>query len=103
MVHLEFDFSHRENNRFSEGLQEENFKQISKNCMLVLELLNQGKRLTVNGAVIDYGISSLPRRIKDLTDKLGIEIKRNVINKKYVEYYLENPTHNDNSRPHQQD
>lgn len=60
-----------ENN--SESLQhlEENEQYLSDQCMLVWKLLKCGIRLTVVSAITKYGISSLPRRIKDLRDRNG--------------------------------
>lgn len=82
------DFSHAENNSFSESLQEANLEAIGGQCLRVWDLLKEGKRLTVRDAVLFYGINSLPRRIKDIQDKLGVTIKREVIDKKYVEYFI---------------
>lgn len=78
----------RENNNFSQGILEANTEHLGGQCKKVLDLLNSGVKLTVRSAMIDYNISSLPRRIKDITDRLGIEIKRNLINGKYVEYFI---------------
>lgn len=88
MNQLSIDFTHKkENNSFSQSILDANRKEINSQCRKVFELLSQGKALTVNGAVKDYEISSLPRRIKDLKSK-GIPIKTRLINKKFVEYYL---------------
>jgi hypothetical protein len=62
----------RENNKESQKHLEENAKKFSQQCLMVLEMLNQGVRLTVKKAV-NNGISSLPRRIKDLRDRNGID------------------------------
>jgi hypothetical protein len=89
LVQSEIDFTARkENNSFSQSLLEANAEKISGNCKKVYELLLKGHRLTVNGVVRDYNISSLPRRIADIESKLGIKIKREVINGKFVQYYL---------------
>lgn len=60
-----------ENNPESQKHLEENAQGFSENCLKVLELLNQGKRLTTDNAP-KYGIRSLPRRIKDLRDRNGV-------------------------------
>lgn len=77
----------RENNRESEAILAANLPRISRQCELVLSLLKEGKRLTVRSAIVDYGISSLPRRILDLKQS-GFKIKSELIDKKYKEYYL---------------
>jgi hypothetical protein len=62
-----------ENNAESEKHLKENKTKFSQQCLRVLELLRQGKRLTTSNAP-GYGILSLPRRIKDLRDKNGIAV-----------------------------
>lgn len=63
----------QENNKESQAHLEKNEAKFSQQCLKVLELLHQGKRLTTGNAV-SYGIRSLPRRIKDLRDRNGITI-----------------------------
>lgn len=92
MIQTKIDFtpSRKENNSFSQMFLDANLFRIKGNNKKVWELLNNGHRLTVNGAVIDYGISSLPRRIKDIEEILEIKIGREVIGEtRFVEYYLE--------------
>jgi hypothetical protein len=60
-----------ENNLESQTNLDANKVKFSKQCLTVLELLRQGKRLTTLNAPT-YGIRSLPRRIKDLRDLNGI-------------------------------
>lgn len=60
-----------DNNPESEKHLSDNCKKFSQQCLKVLELLRQGKRLTTMNAP-GYGILSLPRRIKDLRDHNGI-------------------------------
>jgi len=62
----------RENNEASEQHLQENQKKFSKQCLKVLELLYQGKKLTTYSAP-GYGILSLPRRILDLKEN-GVDI-----------------------------
>lgn len=64
----------RENNRASEDFLNENRKDLSAKCELVLSLLKSGIRLTVKSALVTYGVSSLPRRILDLKEQ-GITIE----------------------------
>ena len=60
-----------ENNSESQKHLEQNEKKFTQQCLKVMQLLNQGVRLTVLTAPT-YGILSLPRRIKDLRDRNGI-------------------------------
>lgn len=62
----------RENNPESEQHLQENQKKFSRQCLKVLELLYQGKKLTTYSAP-GYGILSLPRRILDLKEN-GVKI-----------------------------
>ena len=62
-----------ENNAESERHLKENAKKFSQQCLKVLELLYQGKKLTTMSAP-SYGILSLPRRIKDLRDYNKVHI-----------------------------
>lgn len=61
-----------ENNPESQSHLTGNKEKFSAQCLKVLELLRQGKRLTTMSAP-GYGILSLPRRIKDLRDHNGVE------------------------------
>jgi len=60
-----------ENNSESLAHLEANEEHFSAQCLMVWKLLNQGVRLTVLSAIQEYGIASLPRRIKDLEDRNG--------------------------------
>jgi len=57
----------KENNPESQEYLDKNRKRLSNQCLKVLELLLQGKRLTTINAP-SYGILSLPRRLKDLRE-----------------------------------
>lgn len=63
----------QENNKESQKHLEENAPKFSQQCLKVMELLNQGHRLTVASAM-SHGISSLPRRILDLRERNGITL-----------------------------
>lgn len=69
----EIEIHQLENNPESQKHLHENHKKFSQQCLRVLELLRQGKRLTTINAP-SYGILSLPRRIKDLRDWHGVHI-----------------------------
>jgi len=62
-----------ENNPESQEHLDKNKKHFSKQCLKVLQLLLDGKRLTVKSAITHYEIWSLPRRILDLKEN-GINI-----------------------------
>lgn len=62
-----------ENNPESAEHLKQNRQHFSNQCLKVLEILNQGKRLTVANA-IGYGIMSLPRRIGDIKEG-GIKVE----------------------------
>lgn len=62
----------KENNRESQSHLEENYEKFSEQCKKVYAILKSGIRLTVKKAVTEYGINSLPRRLKDLKDKCGV-------------------------------
>jgi len=63
----------KENNPSSQAHFEKNKKHFSQQCKKVLQLLLDGKRLTVKSAITNYDIWSLPRRILDLREN-GINI-----------------------------
>jgi len=62
----------RENNPESEAHLTENLAVFSAQCQKVLDLMLRGAKLSVYGAMVSYGISSLPRRILDLK-QAGVE------------------------------
>jgi hypothetical protein len=77
MMQLALDFScHRdENNHDSRRHLEENRDKFSRQCALVYSLLKSGVRLTMKSAINEYGIGDIRRRIKDLKDISGVEVK----------------------------
>ena len=64
----------KENNSESKSHLEENKKHFSQQCKKVLQLLLDGKRLTVKSAMNHYGVWSLPRRCLDLKEN-GVSIE----------------------------
>ena len=78
----------RENNLESETILKNNETHLNNKCKQTLDLLQSGIKLTVWSALVDYGISSLPRRCKDLKEK-GYDIKSKIINSRYKEYFIE--------------
>jgi hypothetical protein len=88
MLQQEIDFVHtHENNNESQAILEANRTELNTQCKMVKAMLESGYRLTVRDAMINYGISSLPRRILDLKNQ-GVDIKSKLINGKYKEYYI---------------
>lgn len=73
MTESKLEIHELENNAESERHLKENAKKFSQQCLKVLELLYQGKKLTTMNAP-SYGILSLPRRIKDLRDYNKVHI-----------------------------
>jgi hypothetical protein len=87
-IQTEIDFTaRRENNPESQAILEANKDSINTQCKMIKAMLESGYRLTVRDAMINYGISSLPRRILDLKNH-GMEIKSKLINGKYKEYFI---------------
>ena len=64
----------RENNPISESHLEQFKEKFSKDCFEILKRLVAGESLTVEIAVVSKLTNSLPRRIKDLRDKCGVQI-----------------------------
>ena len=88
---------HHENNNQSQTFLEENKSHFSQQCLKVLELLRQGRRLTTINAPT-YGILSLPRRIKDLKDKNGVHVDERWIEVggiKVKEWFIEQKVENE--------
>lgn len=85
----------RENNSESEGYLNENKPRLARQCERVLDLLKNGKRLTVRSAMLEHGVSSLPRRILDLKES-GVKINHTWIMedgaRKYKEWFIEEET-----------
>src|ERR1700733_3303865 len=70
---MKLQIHERENNHESQTNLEKNKKHFSKQCLKVLQILLDGKRLTVKSAMNQYDVWSLPRRILDLREN-GINI-----------------------------
>lgn len=75
-----------ENNSHSQAILEANIDRFEGQCKTILKLLKEGGRLTVRDMVL-MGIGDPRRRIKDLRDN-GIEIKDELKEKRFKEYYL---------------
>jgi hypothetical protein len=89
MNQLTIDYSKRlENNLESQSILEANKDRINKQCRLVLDLLQVGYRLTVRDALIFWGIGDLRRRVKDLKDMHGIDIKTETQKGGFKTYFL---------------
>lgn len=57
---------HRENNLVSQENFEANEPRFRGQCKIVMDAFLRGEKLTVVGAMINYKIGDLRRRIKDL-------------------------------------
>lgn len=86
---LEFDFNVLvpQNNRQSEAILFDNEKIFKGQCKTLYDALKRGERLTTGGALINYRIGDLRRRIKDLRDA-GVEVKDKLIEGRFKEYFL---------------
>jgi hypothetical protein len=76
-----------ENNPFSQGQLESRREHLTNNCQRVLELLKSGHHLNTKEVLIQYDISSLPRRILDLKNS-GIKIEKYFDDKGNYRYKL---------------
>jgi hypothetical protein len=97
---LNIDFTHRqENNADSQMILMANKRKINGKTMRTLHLLAYGHVLTVYDALVTHGISSLPRRIKDIEEFIGQDLKAErtydipgpdgaVIKDRYAHYYF---------------
>lgn len=57
-----------ENNSASQNHYDKNFDKFSEQCKYLFKLLMNGNKITVKEAILKHGISSLPRRVKDLSE-----------------------------------
>lgn len=89
LLQVEINYcSRQENNSESQTILEENKDRINKQCRLVLDLLQVGYRLTVRDALLFWGIGDLRRRVKDLRDFHGIDIKTETQKGGFKQYFL---------------
>jgi hypothetical protein len=87
-VQLSFEIHEHENNCASECILKANKERFSKQCQIVYEAMKRGERLTTASALIQYGIGDLRRRVKDLVDYHGINIKSELIEGRFKVYFL---------------
>jgi hypothetical protein len=86
-LRLEFNPVHvRENNAISQAFIELHRFKFNGKCKTVLDRLVEGEYMTVLHAA-NTGISSLPRRIKDLRD-FGVVISQRKLENGTAEYYM---------------
>lgn len=64
-----------ENTKDNQANLDQNKVKFSGQAKYVLELLRKGYKLTRKSAMVDFGVMSLERRIKDLRDYHKIDIK----------------------------
>jgi hypothetical protein len=79
-LNIDFTVNHQENRSFNRKRLDENRDYFSAQCQQVFGLLMSGVGLTVLNAHVEYQISSLPRRSKDLSDK-GVKITKTYQNR----------------------
>lgn len=64
----------RENNQLSEEHLNANRRKFTGDCAIVYSLLQKGMVISTKSIYIQWDVSSLPRRIKDLRDEGGVHI-----------------------------
>jgi len=87
----ELDFTHtRENNPVSQKLLDNSRVRVSSQVRTVLRLLAYGNILQVKECMIKHDISHLPRRIKDIEDKIDpfLRAERTYDNKGIASYFF---------------
>lgn len=88
-IEQQFQIHERENNSDSELILKANKERFSNQCRIVYDALLRGEKLTTASALIKYGIGDLRRRVKDLVDYHGIEVKSELIEGRFKEYFIE--------------
>jgi hypothetical protein len=83
---LIFDYT-RQNTKENQSIFDCNKEHFSNQCRIVLEALLKGERLTTTSALLNHGIGDLRARVRDLI-KAGIEVKKELKEGRYKEYYL---------------
>ena len=68
----------KENNRYSQGVLENEYTRLNKNCKILYDALKRGEKLTGMLVVQRYNMLEYRRRFKDLKDA-GIDIKENTL------------------------
>ncbi len=82
-------YSHKENNIESQQIFDTNKTHFSKQCIIVLDALKRGERLTTTTALLKYGIGDLRRRIKDLIDIHKIDVKAELQQGRFKVWFLD--------------
>ena len=77
-----------ENNPESQAILNANKEHFSKQCEIVYQAMLRGEKLTTASALLRYSIGDLRRRVKDLIDIHGIEVKSRLIENRFKEFYL---------------
>lgn len=86
---MQFDFTHPHNNIESEEKFIEHKDHFNKQCKIVYEALMRGEKLTTTTALLKYQVGDLRRRIKDLRDYKGIDIKSEFVEgTRFKQYFL---------------
>ena len=85
---LHIDFVTRpQNSPENDRILKQAAPRLNKQCVQLLDLLQQGKSLTVKDGIMYYGIGDLRARVRDLR-KAGYDVKDEMIGKGYKSYYL---------------
>ena len=83
---LQITFS-RQNSSSNQAILEANKEHLSKQCVIVLEALRRGEKLTTASALIKYSIGDLRARVRDLIHS-GIEVSKKLEEGRFKVYYM---------------
>ena len=78
----------RENNRHSQGILEDQYPRLNKNCRALYEALLSGGKWTGKRIIRELDMLEYRRRIADLKDA-GIDIKENILANGAKEWWIE--------------
>lgn len=84
-MQLSIDFT-RQNTPANQAILDSNRGHLSRQCILILTMLESGCSLTTTTA-LTLGIGDLRARIRDLI-KAGIPVQKRLIENRYKEYFL---------------
>lgn len=88
MEQLTINFQ-RQNSSSNQAILEANKERLSKQCVIVLEAMLRGEKLTTSSALNMYGIGDLRARVRDLI-KSEIEITKELKEDRFKLYYMTN-------------
>lgn len=91
MNQLEIDWDNivhdKENNRHSQGILEEQYERLNKNCKVLYNALQSGGKWTGKRIINELDMTEYRRRIADLREA-GVKIEENVLEKGIKEWWI---------------